>query len=114
MAKLKFKKAIPQVFPLTSTAGRVALLVGLTAGTVSRPEVEAAVLQDIEPRRYRKPVVAWGIRFESITLAAEARAEIGYKAFMGPVEYMRRVKQWQKNIANWCNADNLQGFYWAE
>lgn len=100
MAKVAHKE-----FSLASTAGRVALLAGLTAGTVGRPEVEAAVLRDTEKRPYRKPVVAKGKRYSSVTEAAEAICT-GYAT-------RREVMAMQKTIARYCNADNVSGFYWS-
>jgi len=98
-------KVTPKVFPLISTTGRVALLTGITAGTVTLAEVEHAVLRDLEARPYRKPVVARGQRYPSITAAAEALA--------GRFATHREIKAWQVTIANKCNADNVVGYYWA-
>ena len=103
---MQAKKVSPQVFKLASVAGRVGLLAGITAGTVSREEVEAAVLKDTEKRPYRKPVVADYTRYPSITAAAEDIC--GWKASR------REVLAMQKNIANWCNSDDVPGCYWAE
>lgn len=100
------KKVSPQVFQLTTVAGRVGLLAGITAGTVSREELEAAVLKDTEKRPYRKPVVASGIRFDSVTKAAEAHTRNRATR--------REVLAMQKTIARYCNADNVEGFYWSE
>ena len=101
MAKVAHKS-----FKLTSVAGRVALLAGITAGTVSREEAEQAVLADTEKRPYRKPVVARNKRYPSITAAAEA--------LCGSMSTRRRVLAVQKTIARYCDADNVAGFYWSE
>lgn len=97
-------KSVPKAFPLTSAAARIALLVGITAGTVGRTEVEAAVLRDAEARPYRKPVVAGGIYFPSITEAANDWSR----------PHWQSVGARQKEIARLCNADNVEGYYWAE
>lgn len=103
---MKYTKTTPAVFQLTSTAGRVALLCGLTAGTVTRKEVEAAIIADTAPRPYRKPVVACGMRFDSVT--------DGAVHLCGRGASHNKIAAMKKNIANWCNADNLEGYYWAE
>ena len=103
---MQAKKVSPQVFPLTTVAGRVGLLAGITAGTVTREEVEAAVLKDTEKRPYRKPVVAGGRRYDSISEAAEEIA--GWKS------HHSKVLAMQKTIARYCNADNVEGYYWSE
>lgn len=100
------KKATHTRFPLTTQAGRVALLTGITAGTVSRGEVEAAVLVDTEKRPYRKPVVAWNRRFNSVT---EAAAAVCSKRAS-----LNELKNMQQMIRRLCNADNVYGFYWSE
>ncbi len=105
-------KVVPQVFPLNTVAGRVGLIAGITAGTVSRAEVEAAVLHDVEPRNRRKPVVVEDIRFSSITNAALylMRQE---KVKQG-MAFTRRLDTLKHTIANWCNADTVPGYYWSE
>lgn len=100
MAKVAHKE-----FSLNSVAGRVALLVGVTAGTVGQAEVEAAVLRDTEKRPYRKPVVAKGKRYNSVTEAAEAICR-GHATRC-------EVMAMQKTIARYCNADNVKGYYWS-
>lgn len=100
------KKVSPQVFALTTVAGRVGLLAGITAGTVTRDEVEAAVLSDTEKRPYRKPVVARNRRYNSVTEAAES--------ICGSMAPRRRILAMQKTIARYCNADNVAGYYWSE
>jgi hypothetical protein len=103
---MKYHKATPQVFALTSVAGRVALLCGITAGTVTQKEVEAAVVMDTEKRPHRKPVVAEGMYFKSVTDAAVC--------LTGARPTRREVMAEQKRIARLCNADNVEGYYWAE
>lgn len=105
MKLVKAVKVSPQVFPLTSVAGRVALLAGIAAKTVTAEELEAAVVHDTEKRPYRKPVYAYGKRYSSVTAAAVANSgAVGRKA----------VNAMQKNIARWCNEDCHVGFYWAK
>lgn len=99
MAKVTHKE-----FKLTTVAGRVGLLAGIAAGTVQRAELEAAVLADTEKRPYRKPVVAFGKRYNSVTQAAMANTHVIGR---------RAVNAMQKNIARWCNEDCHVGFYWS-
>lgn len=103
---MKAAKVIHPTFNLSTVAGRVGLLCGITAGTVDRKEVEAAVLRDTEKRPYRKPVVARGKRYDSVT---EAAVDI-----CGKYTTRKEVMAMQKTIARYCNADNVEGFYWSE
>jgi hypothetical protein len=95
-------------FPLTCQAGRVALLVSIHSGTVGKQEIEAAVLQDITKRPYRKAVVAGGVYYNSVSDAA--RAEVGTR--VRGSEAHRLVMNAVKRISNWCTADNVEGYYW--
>jgi hypothetical protein len=97
-------------FPLTCQAGRFALLAGIAAGTVADAEFNATMLQDLEKRPYRKPVVAGGIYYASV--ADAARAEVGTK--VRGAEAHRLIMNAVKNISNWCTADKYEGYYWAE
>ena len=99
----KIRKVTHKEFKLATQAGRIGLLCGITAGTVTNAEIEHAIIADTEKRPYRKPVVANGKRYPSITAAAVALADNNRKA----------VLAMQKTIANWCNADNVEGYYWA-
>jgi len=101
------KKVDYTALPLTCQAGRTALFIGLTAGTVTREEVEQAVLLDNEKRPYRKPVVAYGKRYSSITAAAADR-------FNGRLATSNQHKSEQARIRRLCNEDKTVGFYWAE
>ena len=97
-------------FPLTCRDGRVALLIGITAGSVGTSEIETAVIRDIEQRPYRKPVVANDIFYDSVSDAA--RAEVGNRT--KGLEAHRLVMNATKRISRWCTADNVEGYYWAE
>lgn len=104
-------KVNPMVYPLTTSAGRAGLLLSITAGMVGHAEVEAAVLNDVAPRQYRKPVVVEDIRFPAVRDAAlylVAREKIKNK-----LAYARRLDALRKQITNWCNADNVAGYYWS-
>lgn len=109
-----WKKAVnaqPKTFSLTKSADRIALLCGITAGTVSRAEVTTAILNDTEKRPYRKPVVANFIRYPSITAAAEALCsgcDTWYNYTSNDLSAMR------KHITHLCNKDDVPGYYWAE
>lgn len=95
-----------QNFLLRTTAGRVALLTGIAAGTVTQKEIEYNVLVDIEKRPYRKPVVAYGKRYPSVTAAA---ADSCYQGAS-----LNTLKNEQAFIRNLCNKDDTVGFYWSE
>lgn len=103
---MQVAKVVYPKFNLSTVAGRVGLLCGLTAGTVSREEVEHAVLADTEKRPYRKPVVAYGQRFESITAAAEWACHLNAT--------LNELKTEQARIRKLCNDDCWEGFYWSE
>jgi hypothetical protein len=104
----RVNKVVPQQFPLAQSAMRVALLAGILAGFVQDQEIKDAVLLDTEPRPHKKPVVAWGIRFDSIILAAEyAKRRFAYTE-------KRTLNGWRLRIAKMCNQDAWEGFYWAE
>ena len=96
-----------EALPLTTQAGRTALFIGITAGTVTQAEIEKAVLLDNEKRPYRKPVVAYGKRFNSITEAANA-------TFFGKPATVSQHKSAQAYIRRLCNEDKTVGFYWSE
>ena len=104
-------KITPAVYPLTTSAGRVGLLAGITAGTVTTAEVEASVLHDVAPRQYRKPVVAEGRRFPSVRAAAIwlLRDSQSFQR----ANYARLLNATEKSIARACNADNVVGYYWS-
>jgi len=96
----------PRVFPLTRQSGRVALLLGVLDGHVGVQELQAAVALDVEPRPHRRPVMAWGRRFESITQAAAeaARRQPG----------VMTARSWQRWVKQQADADCWAGFYWCE
>lgn len=104
-------KTKPTVFPLTKQAGRIGLLAGIAAGTVTRAELEFTTLLDTEKRPYRKPVVADGIRYESVT---DAAVSILGKTKSKRYSYAKRMDAMRHRIAAYCNADNVEGFYWSE
>ena len=104
-------KVNPMVYPLTTSAGRAGLLLSITAGMVGHAEVETAVLNDVAPRQYRKPVVADDIRFPSVRAAA-IHLMRGY--LVSRQDYARMLNATEKRIANWCNKDNVAGYYWSE
>lgn len=104
-------------FPLTTVAGRTALLISITAGIVTASEVEAAVLKDNEPRPRRRPVCVEGMRFESVTEAAHwlkaARPDMWIHSSAARERDQHRItRNLIARIRNWCNADNVEGYYW--
>lgn len=111
MKLVKAVKATPQVFPLTTVAGRVALLTGIAAKTVTDEELEAAVLHDTETRQHRKPVYAYGKRYTSIRNAAIAAIRL---STISGIDYAKKLNAMEKRIAYLCNKDQTVGFYWAK
>ena len=111
MKLVKAVKVSPQVFPLTSVAGRVALLTGIAAKTVTTEELEAAVVHDTEKRQYRKPVYAYGKRYPSIRKAAIAALRL---STVGGLDYALKLNAMEHKIAYLCNKDQTVGFYWAK
>lgn len=104
-------KIVNNVFPLASSANRIALLTGIIAGTVGDKEVEAAVLKDTEARRRSKPVCAEGLYFASVTEAAKflVTAENGR---LNKDTYYRKVQARVKKISRMCTEDCFDGYYW--
>ena len=105
-------KVTPVVYPLTTVAGRVALLVGITSGTVQYDEVVQAVLHDTATRAARKPVYAAGRRYSSIRNAAIAL--VTYSPMLSRLDYAKRLDAMAHKIARWCNEDNRVGYYWSK
>ena len=118
----KFRKATNTQFNLAKQSGRVGLLCGITAGTVTAAEIEHAVLKDTEPRTYRKPVVvpdfgyipAREQRFDSITEAAHYLVTWLGDTWGQNEEYARKLDAMKHRITRYCNADNVLHYYWAE
>lgn len=107
----------PKTLTLTKSANRVALLCGIAAGTVTNKELEAVVIQDTAPREYRKPVVAEGQFFLSVSDAARwmYKNNAGNRFFVkgNRTEY-QVINSLQQRISRWCTADDVEGYYWAE
>lgn len=102
---MKAAKVIHPSFNLSTVMGRTVFLTGVAMGTVPTAYIQAVVNEDNQRRPYRKPVVAYGKRYPSVTEAAIANSSfVGRKA----------VNAMQKNIARWCNEDCHEGFYWSE
>lgn len=110
-------KVTPGTFPLTSSSMRIALLLGVEAGEVSSEEIRHHVLLDSEKKPRRKPVVAFGRRFDTITEAARWRISVTGRGvdvgkYGGPV--FGSVDNWRQWIARQANQDCWEGFYWCE
>lgn len=101
------------VFPLASSCNRIALLTGIVAGTVPNAEIEAAVLKDTEKRKRNKPVVAEGIRFDSVTDAARHMVAQS-RMRLSKDDYFDLVQRKMKKISRMCTQDCWEGYYWAE
>jgi hypothetical protein len=106
-------KVTNNVFPLASSANRIALLTGILSGTVGDREVEAAVLKDTEKRKRKKPVVAEGIYFDSVTDAARYMVNKSH-ARLKKDDYFDLVQSNLKRISRMCSQDCWEGYYWAE
>ena len=105
---MQAKKATPKVFPLTTVAGRIGLLGGLTAGTVTREEVEYNMLV-VVPRH-----TGGEVRFDSITDAAKYLVMCENGITLNRYDYARKMDCMKHRIARYCNADNVEHYYWAE
>lgn len=108
-------KTLNTTFPLAQSANRIALLVGITAGTVSTAEIESHVLHDTIKRKRSKPVVAEGQWYKSITAASYDIVSMRASSKrLTKMEYTKVVKSEQQRISRLCTADCWEGFYWAE
>ena len=107
------KKALNITFPMASSAHRIAIVTGLLAGTVDREEAMVAVIQDAQGRAHKKPVVAEGVRYDSVTDAAKFLVLVrGGRS--SKEQFFRAVQCEQKRIARLCTQDRWEGYYWAE
>lgn len=96
-----------QVFPLKQRAARIALLSAILEGFSSPDEVRYNISIEAEPEPRRKPVVAWGRRYESVTAAAQwAQAQPGWAR-------PRSLSGWRAWIRRQCDEDCWEGFYWS-
>ena len=101
------------VFPLASSSNRVALLTGIVAGTVGKAEITEAVLKDTLRRKHKKPVVAEGMYFDSVTDAARFLVSRCVRSTNNNV-YFDLVQSKMKSISRMCTQDCWEGYYWAE
>lgn len=106
---------------MSSILGRTVILEGIKAGTVQTADIVAALVEDNQPRQYRKPVVVPGLRgketrFDSVRFAAAHLLWIENRKGIIPTGtyYARALNAIEKRIARYCNADNVPGYYWAE
>lgn len=123
MAKVKFKatgrklvvhpKAFYTVNPLTRSTGRIALLLDLLEHGVDRAQLESQVLRECEPRVRNKPVVVEDRRFDTVAAAA-CYLQLRYHPQANPFEAVRIQTNYRSQIRRWCNADDREGYYWAE
>lgn len=108
---MAFARVEHAVFPLASSDTRIAVMVGLCGGTVTREEVEHLTLTDTVARPYRKPVVVEGVRYASVTEAATKlieRSKLRVSHDQYRTEHQRRVKM----IARAANMP-FSGIYWC-
>lgn len=107
------KKALNITFPMASSAHRIAIVSGMLAGTVEKEEAMQEVLHDMTPRAHKKPVVAEGQRYDSVTDAAKFLVLVrGGRS--SKEQFFRAVQCEQKRIARLCTQDCWDGYYWAE
>ena len=104
-------KIVNSVFPMASSANRIALLSGVLSGTVDNREVESVMLKDSEKRAHRKPVRAEGAYFASVTDAAKVLVSMR-NGRMDKDTFFRAVQSEQKRIARLCTQDQTDGYYW--
>lgn len=104
-------KVANTVFPLASSANRIALLLELRSGNVSNEEFDNTVLHDTERRPYRKPVCVEGIYFPSVTEAAKTMVTMRNHRLNRETFY-RRVQSEIKRISRMCTEDTHEGYYW--
>ena len=111
-------KATHPSFPLSTVAGRVALLTCVIADAVPKKVLENIVVHDTEKRPHRKPVVVpigkKEVRFPSVRAAAQSKLVDMYPGLQYGPSYLRKLNAMEKRIANYCNADNVKGYYWSE
>lgn len=122
MAKVKLKatrrklihpKAFYTANPLTRSDGRIALLLDVLEHGVDREQLESQVLLECEPRTRNKPVVVEGYRFDTIAAGA-CFLQLCYHPHANPFEAVRIQTNYRSQIRRWCNADDREGYYWAE
>ena len=107
------KKVQNLVFPLASSANRAELINGLMDGVIKHSEAQAALVLDLSPRPHKKPVVAEGTYFPSVTDAAKAIVAQRLKNVSKDI-FFKAVQSEQKRISRWCSQDCWEGYYWAE
>lgn len=104
-------KIVNTVFPLASSANRIALLAGVLSGTAGDQEIESAMLKDSGKRAWRKPVRAEGIYFASVTEAAKTLVTMR-SGRMNKDTFFRAVQSEQKRISRLCTEDCHDGYFW--
>ena len=110
---------MPSQSPLTSVAGRTGLLIGITASTVTRAEVEHAVLKDNAKRKTKAPCYAEGKRFGSVVKAAEYlyanRPALWVFSKSGVAgDEFRVMSNLAARVRRLCDGDKTPGYYWAK
>lgn len=109
------KKIVPHQFPLSTQAGRVALLAGVLSGHVGKQEIVRAIEQDMETRPRVKPVMAWNRRFESVTAAAHWAIRWKPEFCAGGIAGDHaRLERARKLIGRRATQDCWEGFFWCE
>lgn len=104
-------KIVNNVFPMASSANRLALLSGVLSNTVDKREIETVMLKDSEPRLRSKPVRAEGLYFASVTEAAKTLVTAEYGR-LDKDTYYRKVQARVKKISRMCTEDCHDGYFW--
>lgn len=91
------------MFSLRNQSGRMAFLLQLCAGTISRSDVEAITVQESTPYKRARPVEVGGRKYASITEAAGIELiwmrDLGLmKKNMKPIDHHRAINSIHKQI----------------
>lgn len=106
------KVAHNEVFPLASHDARVTLLQTVRAGTCTVSTIDAAIKQDSKTRKYKKPIVAYGVRYASITDAAKALL-LQRKTRWDKDDYCNALSNQKQRLTRLCNEGPVTGVYWS-
>ena len=102
-----------QHYPLAKSVNRVALLLNIHAGLITQEQLEEATVQDSVPRTRSKPIVAYGVRYESITAAARAMV-MQRKTRWDKDDYCAALSNQKQRLTRLCNAGTYTGVYWSK
>lgn len=101
-----------EVFPLASSSHRIALLLAVREGQHTIPQIDAELLQDCKLRKRAKPIVAYGVRYSSITNAAKALL-LQRKERWNKDDYYSALNNQKQRLTRLCNEGPVTGVYWS-